>query len=141
MYSGVEPFLCIERIIMVFNRMQLIVHWYRTETDQQGDVITEFAQLTLDGQYEFCFTYHSALGELTEQSIELGEWGLVGDIHFTIAKSDVLSDGEFLCDLCDESNYHAYQVIELSEQIFKYRHIVSNEVFILKRVVDKIAHC
>ena len=75
-----------------------------------------------------------------EQSIERGDWGIVGDVHFTIAKQEVLGSEIFLTDLTNADNYHAYKVLTLNREIFKYRHIVSNEVFILKRVIDKISY-
>lgn len=126
---------------MQFERKQLMGAWYRSEIDENGDVHTEFSQLLEDGSYEFSFSIHNAQGEVVMQSLELGDWGLVGDIHFTIAKAEIIENEEFATDLADPNNYHAYKVIELNNQTFKYKHIVSNEVFILKRVVDKIAHC
>ncbi|MCO4799574.1 MAG: hypothetical protein KC484_10175 [Colwelliaceae bacterium] len=127
--------------MMVFTRQQLFGSWYRNEVLQDGSVQTELAKMTEDGEYEFAFSIHSKQGELTQQSIELGDWGLVGDIHFTIAKAEYIDEEEYATDLANPDNYHAYRVLELSHQIFKYQHIVSNEVFILKRVIDKIAHC
>jgi len=126
---------------MNFDRQQLIGAWYRSETDSKHCVHTEFAQLLEDGSYEFSFSICNAKGEITEQSIEMGDWGLVGDTHFTIAKAEYANGEQYGTDLADPNNYHAYKVIELTDQIFKYKHIVSNEVFILRRVIDKIAHC
>lgn len=126
---------------MQFERQKLIGAWYRSEVDENGDVHTEFSQLAEDGSYEFSFSIHNARGEVIMQSLELGDWGLVGDIHFTIAKAEIIENEQYATDLGDPNNYHAYKVIELNNQTFKYKHIVSNEVFILKRVVDKIAHC
>ncbi len=126
---------------MKFERQQLVGSWYRSETDEAGDVHTEFATISEDGSYEFSFSIHGSDGKLVQQSLELGDWGLVGDIHFTIAKSEYLDNAHYATDLADADNYHAYQVIELTNQLFKYTHIVSKEVFILRRVIDKIAHC
>lgn len=126
---------------MNFDRHQLIGSWYRTDIDQENNCHTEFAQMSADGSYEFGFTIHDVQGQLIQQSIELGDWGLVGDIHFTIAKAELVDDEHYVMDFTDPNNYHAYKVLALTEQIFKYQHIVSNEVFILRRVIDKIAHC
>ncbi|SET83484.1 hypothetical protein [Thalassotalea agarivorans] len=126
---------------MTFERNQLIGQWYRNELDQQGCLVSEFAQLFADGGYEFSFVYHDKDGQVKQQSIELGDWGLCGDIHFTTAKSEYINDEHFACDLTLADNYHAYRVLELSDKVFKYQHIVTKEVFILKRVIDKIAYC
>lgn len=126
---------------MTFQRHVLIGTWYRNEVLSDGSVQTELAEMTEDGAYEFAFSIHDKEGKLVQQSIELGDWGLVGNIHFTIAKAECIEDEQYSVDLANPDNYHAYEVIELSHQIFKYKHVVSNEVFILRRVIDKIAHC
>ena len=57
-----------------------------------------------------------------------------------LQKQKVFGSEIFLTDLTNADNYHAYKVLTLNREIFKYRHIVSNEVFILKRVIDKISY-
>ena len=126
---------------MNFDRKSLIGSWYRSEINNENQHETEYAEMTADGVYEFSFTVHSQSGDVIQQSIEVGDWGLVGDIHFTIAKNELFEQEYFAVDLTKPDNYHAYKVLELNSQTFKYQHIVSNEVFILKRVIDKIAHC
>ena len=126
---------------MNYQRQQLFGSWYRTDVDESGCVHTEYAQVLEDGSYEFSFSVHDVNGELIQQSVELGDWGLVGDIHFTIAKAEYIDDEAYATDLNDADNYHAYKVLELDGQSFKYQHIVSQEVFILRKVIDKIAHC
>ena len=115
-----------------YNRALLAGRWYRMEMNDVGHQLVEYAELCLDGSFEFSFVEQTSQGEIVSQIIELGDWGLVGDIV----------DGEhYRADLNDENNYQAYKVLALDSQIFKYQHIVSNEVFILRRVVDKIGHC
>ena len=126
---------------MNFDRTLLIGRWYRSEINDNNQHETEYAEMLIDGCYEFSFTVHNSAGEVIEQSIETGDWGLGGDIHFTIAKKEIIEQEYFATDLTLSDNYHAYKILALNSQIFKYKHIVSNEVFILKRVIDKIAYC
>ena len=126
---------------MNYDRKLLVGSWYGAKVDAENFTETEYAEIAIDGSYEFHFTKHNAQGILVEQSFELGDWGLVGDIHFTIAKSELIDEQQFSVDFADPNTYQAYKVIELNNQIFKYQHIVSQEVFILRRVIDKIAHC
>lgn len=126
---------------MNYPREMLFGRWYRSDVDEENGHFTEYAQLSPDGSFEFSFMSHDASGEVNEQIIELGDWGLVGDIHFTFTKSELVDEHEYPADLADENNYHAYRVLQLDSQIFKYQHIVSNEVFILRRVIDKIVFC
>ena len=125
---------------MASNRNLLLGCWQRIEQVDDQNQLKEFAVLLEDGSYEFSFSIYNEVGELQEQSIERGNWGLVGDIHFTIAKQEITEAGSFMNDLANEDNYHAYRVLVLDKKIFKYQHIVSNEVFILERVIDKIIH-
>ena len=124
-----------------YNRALLAGRWYRMEMNDNGHQLVEYAELCLDGSFEFSFVEQNSKGETLSQNIELGDWGLVGDIHFTITQEEVADNEHFRSDLADENNYHAYKVLALDSQIFKYQHVVSNEVFILRRVIDKIGHC
>lgn len=126
---------------MNYNRELLFGNWFRSESDGNGDVTTESALISPDGSYEFSFTVHDKSGTLIQESIELGDWGLVGNIHFTMAKSEYINQQNYAADLADADNYHAYKVIQLNSQFFEYQHVITNEVFILRRVVDKIGHC
>lgn len=122
-----------------FHRSFLFGKWYRSERDEAGNAFTEYAQMSEDGHYEFTFIQHDDIGNISEQTVESGDWGLVGDIHFTISKSEFINDEHYAADLTHEDNYHAYRVLTLDSQIFKYEHILTNEVFILRRVIDNIA--
>ncbi len=122
-----------------YHRSFLFGKWYRSEHDENGNAFTEYAQLSADGHYEFTFIQHDDEGNISEQTVESGDWGLVGNIHFTISKSEFIEDEHYAADLTHEDNYHAYRVLSLTSQIFEYQHILTNEVFILRRVIDNIA--
>ncbi|WP_448566361.1 hypothetical protein [Thalassotalea ganghwensis] len=126
---------------MSFNRELLFGRWFRSESDDEGGQITEYAELSADGSFEFSFSRFDSHGKLLEQSIELGDWGLVGDIHFTFTKSEFIDEQHYAADLADPNNYHAYKVLILTNSQFQYQHVVTQEVFNLKRVIDKIGHC
>ena len=124
-----------------FPRTLLCGSWFRSEIDADGMKSTEDAFFSPDGSFEFSFSAFDENGNLIDKTIELGDWGLVGDIHFTLTKSEVVDESLYAADLNDEGNYHAYKVLELNHQTFKYQHIVSNETYIMRRVVDNIGHC
>ena len=126
---------------MNYSREQLVGQWYRLEIGEQGQQISEYAQLLVDGSYESTFSTLDVNGAVLEQSVELGDWGLVGDVHFTITKSEVVDNELYSADLTLSDNYHAYRVVKLTSQTFEYQHLVTNEVFIMRRVVGNIAHC
>lgn len=127
--------------ITFFPRELLVGRWYRDGTDSQNGHTTEYAQLNADGSFEFTFTVYNAAGEPIEEVSELGDWGLVGDIHFTITKDELIDDELYAADLNNADNYHAYKVLKLDHKVFHYQHRVSNEEYIMKRVVGDLGHC
>ncbi len=125
-----------------FDRTMLFGSWYRGDSEPtSGNQVTEFARMEPDGSFEFMFVQYDKHGHVVEEITELGDWGLVGDIHFTITRAEVVDGETFSADMLNEDNYQAYQVLQLTSKILEYKHIITNEVFILRRVVDKIAHC
>ncbi|TKB47106.1 hypothetical protein [Thalassotalea mangrovi] len=117
----------------MYHRQQLVGVWHRSE-DLGSEQFSEFAELKVDGTFIFTFYSYNLEGKLLSQISEVGDWGLVGDIHFTITNGEIEHDKDYPADRCDEQNYHAYRVLELSESQFTYEHIVSGEKFTLKRV-------
>ncbi|XQW86037.1 hypothetical protein ACOYR1_04650 [Thalassotalea piscium] len=126
---------------MNYERSALVGQWFSSSVDANGEQSTEFADLKIDGSFEITFSHYDDNNQLIEQVIELGDWGLVGDIHFTMTKSEFINEQHYASDLSNHENYHAYKVLELNSAIFKYQHVITQEVFILKRVIDKIGHC
>jgi hypothetical protein len=128
-----------------YERELLFGRWFREDTDEPDKKIIEYAELSADGSFEFTFmTLEMRLGEadqIVEQVTELGDWGLVGDIHFTITKNEVVDEQLYSADLNDSNNYHAYKILQLNHHIFEYQHISTNEIFIMRKITDNIGHC
>ena len=125
---------------MSFDRSALFGRWFRVELDESGQKIIEIAQLAEDGSYEFHFTI-SYQDNLIEESIEYGDWGLCGDVHFTIAKGEVIGEEALPANAADPENYHAYKVLSLNSQEFTYQHVMTEEIYVLKRMNDNIGYC
>jgi hypothetical protein len=130
---------------MKYDRALLFGRWFREEIDEPNRKIIEYAQLSADGSFEFTFiTLQVNVGkadQVVEQVTELGDWGLVEDIHFTITKNDVVDEQLYAADLNDSNNYHAYRVLQLNHHIFEYQHISTNEIFIMRKITNDIGHC
>jgi len=126
---------------MNYNRALLFGRWYRNDIDAQGQQIVEYAELSADGSFEFTFVSTDPKTNVTEQIIELGDWGLVGDVHFTITKSELIDQQLYAADLNDSDNYQAYKVLHLDHQNFEYQHIETKENFMMRKVTDNIGHC
>jgi hypothetical protein len=126
---------------MNYNRALLFGRWYRNDIDEQGRQTVEYAELSADGSFEFTFESTGQDKNVTEQIVELGDWGLVGNIHFTITKSELIEQQLYSADLNDSENYHAYKVLQLDHQVFKYQHIETKEIFMMRKITDNIGHC
>ncbi|MCW8833002.1 MAG: hypothetical protein OQK09_05200 [Colwellia sp.] len=130
---------------MKYNRELLFGRWFRHDVDEYNRKVVEYAQLSADGSFEFTFvTYEVKAGEIeqvVEQVTELGDWGLVADIHFTMTKNEVVDEQLYAADLNDSNNYHAYKVLQLNHQTFEYQHIETDEIYIMRKITDNIGHC
>jgi len=126
---------------MNYNRALLFGRWYRNDIDAQGLETVEYAKLSTDGSFEFTFISTDQGTKVTEQTVELGDWGLVGDIHFTITKDELISQQLYGVDPNDSGNYHAYKVLQLNHHTFEYQHIETKEIFIMRKITDTIGHC
>jgi len=128
-----------------YERELLFGRWFREEIVEPNKKIIEYAQLSADGSFEFTFVTLqvkiSEADQIVEQVTELGDWGLVGDIHFTITKDEVVDEQIFAADLNDSNNYHAYRVLQLNHHIFQYQHVNTNEIFIMRKITDNVGHC
>ncbi|HCH70527.1 MAG TPA: hypothetical protein DE042_08675 [Colwellia sp.] len=126
---------------MNYNRALLFGRWYRNDIDTQGRQIVEYAELSADGSFEFTFVSTEQETNVTEQIIELGDWGVVGNVHFTITKSELIDQQLYAADLNNSDNYQAYNILQLNHQVFEYQHIETKEIFIMRKVTDTIGHC
>ncbi|NQY49936.1 MAG: hypothetical protein HRT50_12700 [Colwellia sp.] len=124
-----------------YPRALLFGRWYRNDIDEQGNETVEYAQLSSDGSFEFTFITLDEKGEVIDEITELGDWGLVADIHFTLTKNELINEELYSADLNNDDNYHAYKVLGLDHKIFHYQHILTNEEYIMRRVVDNLGHC
>lgn len=118
----------------MFHRQQLVGQWHRSE-NQGKEHYSEIAQLNADGSFVFTFYTHTIDGTLLEEISETGDWGLVGDIHFTITKTEIDNNREYPADKENEDNYQAYQITKLTDLDFTYQHVLTGETYTLARVV------
>ena len=130
---------------MKYDRELLLGRWFRQDTGEENRKVVEYAELSADGSFEFTFVTFAVTTDKKEQVIEqiteLGDWGLVGDIHFTITKNEVVDEQLYAADLNNSDNYHAYKVLQLNHQLFEYQHVETKEVFRMRRINDEIGHC
>lgn len=127
--------------VMNYDRALLFGRWYRNETDAKGNETGEYAELSADGSFEFTFVSTEQEINRTKQVVELGDWGLVGNIHFTITKNELVDQQLYAADLNNGDNYQAYKVLKLDHYTFEYQHIETKEIFKMRKITDNVGHC
>lgn len=127
--------------VMNYDRALLFGRWYRNETDAKGNETGEYAELSADGSFEFTFVSTEQEINRTKQVVELGDWGLVGNIHFTITKNELVDQQLYAADLNNGDNYQAYKVLQLDHYTFEYQHIETKEIFKMRKITDNVGHC
>ena len=75
-----------------------------------------------DGSYITIFITIDQNG-IRDKTIEKGEWGLSGNIYFTIFKSQIHNGYQFYADPSDPINRDSYKVLKLNNNLFKYMHL------------------
>ncbi|WP_371188332.1 hypothetical protein [Thalassotalea maritima] len=117
----------------MYHRQQAIGNWHRAEHDSDENY-SEFAQLFADGSFSFTFYTYKKDGTLIEEMTEIGDWGIVGNIHFTITKGEIIDRKQYDADMDNEDNYQAYKIVELTDKKFTYQHVITGESYTLQRV-------
>lgn len=115
-------------------RTFLVGTWHRKQRTKQDGVSEETAEMYRDGTYRFTFRTKAGDSPL-EEYVEVGRWGLVDDIHFTIATGHVKNGKLIDYDTSDPRRYAVYEVLDLTKNRFRYRHKITGNTYQLRRVL------
>jgi len=114
------------------NRALLIGGWIGSRPTPQGGKREELAILKKDGTFEFRFRETDKRGN-KKIVTDVGVWGLVGNVHFTIVTSWYENGKKYSEDITKARNYQVFEVITLDKHIFEYRNIVTNHIYRLEK--------
>lgn len=116
-------------------RSLLVGKWFGDAETKEGGRRLQITYRAPDGTYKVTFRFFEPSGQMWEQS-EVGFWGVSGGVYFTITKGWL--DGEQFseADPTDASLNDAYQILELTQEQFRYRALQSGNEYSLSRVVD-----
>ncbi len=100
-------------------RSYLVGTWYNERQLSNGVTEEKTLENFDDGTYRITLksTYK---GGYTANNLELGQWGLSGDIYFTIARGTVEGCSIVSTDRQAPDTYNAYTIDELSEARLAY---------------------
>ena len=86
-----------------------------------------------DGTYRNRFRAVSPSGK-KEDKEETGEWGVSGEVYFTIYKEDHVAGSSMPADAMDPANRDAYKILKLNKDVFEYQSLDTGDKFTAKRV-------
>jgi hypothetical protein len=119
------------------NRWDLMVgKWFGSQPVKDGSTRMEIIERNSDGTYIITFKHLKTDGTSDTQS-EVGQWGVVGPVYFSIFRGWVTEKGISPSDTSNPYNYDAYEIIELKEDYFRYKSYTSNNYYTLKKVEDE----
>jgi hypothetical protein len=119
----------------VARRDIMIGKWLGEAPTKDGGVRRWLAERFEDGTYRVIFQLFQGTADYHEQ-VEVGHWGIVGPIYFTIYRGYIF-DGEFVpVDPSDPDVYDAYEILELGDDRLRYRSYSSGSEFRLRKVAD-----
>ena len=117
----------------VQNWALMVGAWYASQPSIDGGTRQIVSERFSDGTYKYRFKFTDSSGKVKE-STEVGQWGVAGDIYFSIYRGKLTENGVKYSDPSDPYNYDAYQIIELSKSQFVYKSITNGSVFTAVRV-------
>jgi hypothetical protein len=109
----------------VARRNHLIGCWLGDERVKDGSRRLALANKRRNGTYDITFRFIDG-GAIVREQTEFGRWGLSGPIYFTITERIGSPTRAFPTDLEDGVFYDAYEMIELTGEIMKYRDFSGN---------------
>ena len=121
--------------VRVKNWNLLIGTWHGSQRTKDGGVYNWVMRHSANGLYMHESQTVTPDGKV-EYQVEVGEWGMGGNIYFSIFKGWI-EDNKFKpADPIDPINRDVYQIIELTDTLFRYKHLDSGEVYSTEKVAD-----
>lgn len=114
-------------------RRALLGKWYGIAKGNDGGSKEWLIERLTDGTYRIDFRFTSASGAITSQS-EVGFWGVSEDIYFRIFRGWAELNGMRSADPTDPDHYDAYEILALSSNYFRYRHLGLREIYTVKKM-------
>jgi hypothetical protein len=91
-----------------------------------------------DGTYRNRFKIIDPSGK-KEDKVETGEWGVSGEVYFTIYKEGYETGSYLQADATDPANRDAYKILKLDDDNFEYQSLDMGEKFTAKKVASDFA--
>jgi hypothetical protein len=111
----------------------MVGKWYGSLPTKDGGVRQQIVERYPNGSYKITFKVIDSKGK-SEESSEVGNWGISGPIYFTIFRGWLYSTGIEQADPSSPYNYDAYNIVSLTSDLFEYSHVTSGNKYKIQKV-------
>jgi hypothetical protein len=114
-------------------RSAMIGKWFGLAALDDGRLRAYIIEHHADGTFKIHFRTYTRDNKYEDQ-IEIGVWGVSGNIHFTITQGWLVDSTVSPVDPADASFYDAYEIIKLTKDELEYKAVYADVVFAVRRV-------
>lgn len=108
--------------------------WKGSQKTQDGGLYEWSMTSFYDGKYILSGRVQNENGPYSQ--IEVGEWGVSGNVKFIIFKGWLVESHCNIADRTDPTNYDAYQIISLTDDLVEYRDLSDGDLFLMHREAE-----
>jgi hypothetical protein len=112
----------------VVSRHLLVGKWHAESTDIHSVKHVEDSSRFANGTYVNHFVELTNAGKITVDQTECGNWGVSGDIYFTITTAVRAANRVQPASPYEATFYDAYRILRLTSTEFETKHVVTGEV-------------
>jgi hypothetical protein len=113
----------------------MVGRWYGETQTSEGRILRWITERENNGSYRTQYLLaKTEPGVESEESVEIGQWGLSGAIFFTIQRAWTRNDETQRADPANVYSYDAYELITLNERQLEYVSAGSGKRFMARRV-------
>ena len=110
--------------------------WYSKTTSNDNEIREELSTIYEDGTFSILFKETNKDGSVKFHK-ELGEWGISGNIYFTIIKSVIENGVQEEVDPLSPYYRDAYVIKNLTDKKCTYQHITTKDTYTETKVDKK----
>lgn len=114
-------------------RALMLGTWFGDTETKEGGRRMHIVDRYTDGTMRIRFRIIKADGSIFEQQ-EVAIWGIAGPIYFSATQGFVENNKMLRADTSDPHLYDAYEILELDEDTFRYRHVDNGNEYEIDKV-------
>jgi len=117
-------------------RSLMIGKWFSSRPTKFGGTRKQITERYSDGQYKIRLRVYKKDGQFLGDQAEVGLWGVAGNIYFLIFTGWLEGEKVISNDPSDPYNYDAYEIIELTDEILRYKPMGGTNEFVFHKVAQ-----